>query len=256
MPGETDARGGSDPAFRASWGRSARLFRAFLHEQDDPDHFYTVLARDSATQVNHWHPLNGALLLDVGGGPGYFASAFESRGADYVALDADAGEMRLHGRQPGPRTVLGRGDALPFAPETFDIAYSSNVLEHLREPWDTADDMVRVTRSGGLVAISYTLWWGPWGGHETSPWHYLGGERARRRYRSRRGSEPKNVYGTSLFKTTVDDGVQWARSRCDADLLGVEPRYLPSSLRWLGRVPALREVLCWNVLLLLRKRSG
>jgi len=230
--------------------------RAFLHEQDDPDRFYTALAQDSAAQVDHWHSLHGALVLDVGGGPGYFAKAFEGRGAAYVALDADAGEMRLHGRSPGPRTVQGRGDALPFASETFDIAYSSNVLEHLREPWRTADDMVRVTRDGGLIAISYTLWWGPWGGHETSPWHYLGGHRARRRYRARRGVDPKNVYGTSLFKTTAAEGEQWARRRHDVQVLGIEPRYLPSTLRWLGRVPGLREAACWNVLLLLQKRSG
>ena len=39
--------------------------------------------------------------------------------------------------------------------------------------------MVRVTKPGGLVFVSYTVWWGPWGGHETAPWHYLGGRFAR-----------------------------------------------------------------------------
>ena len=45
------------------------------------------------------------------------------------------------------------------------------------------DEMVRVTRPGGTVFVSFTPWWSPWGGHETAPWHYLGGEYARRRYR-------------------------------------------------------------------------
>jgi SAM-dependent methyltransferase len=250
-----DVRRAPQVGFAATLGRSTRLFRAFLHEQDDPDGFYTELARDSAAQVDHWQSLRGALLLDVGGGPGYFAEAFEARGATYVALDADAGEMRLHGRQPGPRTALGRGDALPFAEGAFDIAYSSNVLEHLREPWRTADEMVRVTRPGGLVAISYTLWWGPWGGHETSPWHFLGGHRARERYRRRHGRDPKNVYGESLFKTTASEGRRWATERADVEVMSIEPRYLPAALKWVGRTPLLREVASWNILLLLRKRS-
>lgn len=253
VPAPSAERAHAPEAFRASWRRSAGLFRAFLSEQSDPDRFYTHLARDSAAQVDSWHRLDGSLLLDVGGGPGYFADAFEARGATYVALDADAGEMRLHGRRPGPRTVLGRGEALPFAEGSVDVAYSSNVLEHLRDPWATADEMVRVTRAGGTVVISYTLWWGPWGGHETSPWHVLGGERARHRYRRVHGHEPKNVFGESLFATTVSEGESWARGRRDAELIGLVPRYLPRSLTWISRVPVVREAACWNILLVLRK---
>ena len=38
-----------------------------------------------------------------------------------------------------------------------------------------AEEMLRVTRSGGTVFLSYTVWFGPHGGHETAPWHFLGG---------------------------------------------------------------------------------
>ena len=82
---------------------------------------------------------------------------------------------------------------LPFADGSVDVCYSSNVLEHVPDPWRMAEEMVRVTRPGGLVFISYTVWFGPWGGHETAPWHFLGGDRARRRYRRRpraRAQEP------------------------------------------------------------------
>lgn len=202
------------------------------------------------------HPLSGALLLDVGGGPGFFASAFESREATYVGLDADAGEMRLHGRVPAPRTVQGNGDALPFADQTFDVVYSSNVLEHVPDPWSMADEMVRVVRVGGTVFCSYTLWWGPWGGHETAPWHLLGGAYAARRYQRSRGRRPKNVFGEGLFAVTASEGIAWARARADVEVLGIIPRYLPSSLHWLARVPAIREVLCWNIAIVLRRRSG
>lgn len=232
-----------------------RLFRAFLVEQSDPDRFYTELAQDSAAQVDRWHPLQGALLLDVGGGPGFFAEAFQRRGATYVALDADAGEMRLHGRAPGPRTVLGSGTRLPFGDGTFDVTYSSNVLEHVADPWRMATEMVRVTREGGTVICSYTLWWGPWGGHETSPWHLLGGRFAAQRYSRRQGREPKNVFGQSLFAVTARDGFRWAESRQDVEVLEIVPRYLPEQTHWIARVPLLREIACWNLVLVLRRRG-
>ena len=247
--------GAARESFSATWGRSVRLFRSFLVEQTDPDRFYGELAADSAAQVDSWHPLTGALLLDVGGGPGFFADAFERRGATYVALDADAGEMRLHGREPGPRTVLGSGTALPFADESFDVVYSSNVLEHVADPWTMADEMVRVTRVGGTVVCSYTLWWGPWGGHETAPWHLLGGDLAARRYQRKHHRPPKNSFGESLFPITASAGVQWARERADAQILAVIPRYLPRGLAWTARIPGLREVACWNLVIVLRRRA-
>jgi SAM-dependent methyltransferase len=240
---------------RATWRRSVRLFRAFLHEQADPDGFYGELAEDSAAHVDRHHRLAGARLLDVGGGPGFFADAFAARGATYVAVDADAGEMRLHGRDPGPRTVQADGTALPFADATFDITYSSNVLEHVPEPWAMADEMVRVTRPGGTIVVSYTLWFGPWGGHETSPWHLLGGARAARRYRRRHGHDPKNVYGESLFAVTAAQGASWARARRDADVVAIEPRYLPAGISWIVHVPGLRELVTWNLMIVLRRRS-
>ena len=245
-----------DVAHRADWRRSVSLFRAFLLEQSAPDVFYSALAQDSAAQVDSFHALDGALLLDVGGGPGFFARAFESRGATYAAVDADAGEMRLHGRQPGPRTGLADGAALPFPAGTFDVTYSSNVLEHVRQPWSVGDEMVRVTRPGGTAFVSYTLWFGPWGGHETAPWHLLGGAFAARRYARRHGHPPKNIYGESLFRATAAEGVAWARNQADAELIAAVPRYLPASLGWLPRVPLLREFACWNLLLILRKKAG
>jgi SAM-dependent methyltransferase len=143
---------------------------------------------------------------------------------------------------------------LPFRDGSVDVCYSSNVLEHVVDPWQMAGEMVRVTRPGGLVFISYTTWFGPWGGHETSPWHYLGGRRARRRYARRHGHEPKNKYGESLFAVTVAEGLRWARRQDAAEVVHVLPRYNPWWSRWLLRVPVVREVITWNLVLVLRRK--
>jgi SAM-dependent methyltransferase len=134
------------------------------------------------------------------------------------------------------------------------VCYSSNVLEHVPRPWQMADEMVRVTKPGGLVFISYTVWFGPWGGHETSPWHFLGGARARRRYQRRHGREPKNRFGESLFPVTVAAGLEWAARQTGAELLAAVPRYNPRFAYVLTRVPLLRELVTWNLALVLRRK--
>ena len=232
--------------------RSLGLVRGFRVEQSDPDRFYGALAEDSARQVQVYADLRGATLLDVGGGPGFFADAFTAAGARYIPCDVDAGELRLHGREPGPRTVQGSGMALPFRTGSVDICYSSNVLEHVPEPWTMADEMVRVTRPGGTVFLSYTLWYGPWGGHETAPWHLLGGRRAAERYARRHGRRPKNDFGVTMFPVLARDGIRWAHSRDDVTVLACMPRYLPWWASGLVAVPGVREVLTWNLLVVLR----
>lgn len=238
---------------RATLGRSLHLLREFRYEQPDPARFYAAVAEDSLAQLGEYVDLAGARMLDVGGGPGYFRDTFTRAGASYVALDADVGELAGLGAI-GPGTVVGSGMDLPFRDGVFDIAYSSNVLEHVPDPWRMAEEMLRVTRPGGTVFLSYTVWWGPWGGHETAPWHYLGGHYARRRYRRRQGRDPKNRYGESLYGVTVAAGLSWARQQRLGDVVAVLPRYNPWWSFWLLRVPVIREVVTWNLVLVLRRR--
>lgn len=232
--------------------RSVRLMADFRQEQSDPRRFYSALAADSVGQLSGYLDLAGRTVLDVGGGPGYFRDAFRAAGATYWALDADVGELSgLGGIARG--TVVGDGMNLPFADDSVDLCYSSNVLEHVARPWELADEMLRVTRPGGIAFISYTVWYGPWGGHETSPWHFLGGLRARRRYTRRHGHEPKNRYGESLFAVTVRDGLAWAHRQRAGEVLDVLPRYNPRWSHLLTRVPVLRELVTWNLVIVVRK---
>jgi SAM-dependent methyltransferase len=222
-------------------------------EQTDPDHFYGMLASDSVDQIGSYADLDGRWVLDVGGGPGYFADAFRAAGAAYTPLDADLGELSGLG-EPAPGTVLGSGMQLPFANDSFGVTYSSNVLEHVPDPWRMADEMVRVTEPGGLVFLSYTLWYGPHGGHETAPWHYVGGRRAAARYERKHGRPPKNRFGTSLFAVTAAGGLRWARTQTTADVVAVIPRYHPRWAWWVLRLPVVREVVTWNLALVLKKK--
>ena len=61
--------------FRTGLGRSARLFLAFRTEQADPAGFYTLVAADAVAQLGQYTDLRGKTVIDVGGGPGFFARA-------------------------------------------------------------------------------------------------------------------------------------------------------------------------------------
>ncbi len=238
---------------RSTLRRAVGLFRDFRVEQTDPARFYGALAADAVEHVGSYAGLSGCVLLDVGGGPGYFADAFEAAGATYLSVDSDVGEMSMV-TTPRPGSVLGSGLDLPFSSGSVDICYSSNVLEHVPEPWRMADEMIRVTKPGGLVFLSYTTWYGPWGGHETAPWHYLGGGYAARRYTRRRGHPPKNVWGRSLFRVSVRDGLRYANRAQGVRVIDVLPRYNPWWTHWLLAVPGLRELVTWNLVIVATKR--
>ncbi|EOM76341.1 class I SAM-dependent methyltransferase [Rhodococcus rhodnii] len=246
-------------AERATLSRSLRLLGSFEHEQTDPDLFYGAIARDTAELVDDLHradtgrDLGGTVVLDVGGGPGYFADAFAARGARYVPVEPDPSEMHAAGLSVGG-SIRGSGLALPIRTNSVDVCLSSNVAEHVADPWRMGEEMLRVTRPGGLVVLSYTLWFGPFGGHETGPWHYLGGEYAARRYRRETGHEPKNRFGRSLFPIRGSHGLQWARATENGELLAAFPRYHPRWAWWTVNIPVVREALVSNLVLVLRKR--
>ncbi|MFV9635041.1 class I SAM-dependent methyltransferase [Mycobacterium neumannii] len=244
-------------AERATLSRSLRLLAQFRFEQSDPARFYGALGEDTAEMVadlclaTDGSTPAGRTVLDVGGGPGYFAEAFADKGFQYIGVEPNPAEMHA---APGTVTastyVRASGTALPIADDSVDICLSSNVAEHVRRPWRMGAEMLRVTRPGGLVVLSYTVWLGPFGGHETGLWHYLGGARAARRYTRRHGHAPKNNYGSSLFAVSAADGLQWAAST--GALVAAFPRYHPRWAWSLTKVPVVREFLVSNLVLVLR----
>jgi arabinofuranan 3-O-arabinosyltransferase len=237
--------------------RSVRLFQAFRVEQSDPEYFYSLLAEDTVAQLSRYHALSGSTVVDVGGGAGYFGRAVRRSGASYYLIEPDIGELSATGTLPADTTgtILGDGYWLPLRDGAADVCFSSNVLEHVADPDGLVDEMVRVTRPGGIVYVSFTNWYSPWGGHETSPWHFVGGEYAAVRYQRRQGKPPKNRYGETLFPIHIGTTLRKARARGDVELIDALPRYYPRGFRALLRLPGLREVATWNLLLVFR-RSG
>jgi SAM-dependent methyltransferase len=237
---------------RQGLARSVWLFRLFRREQSDPGQFYAGLADDAIAQLASYTELAGKTVIDVGGGAGYFTAAFRAAGAHSYLIEPDQSELLSRGAPP-TGAILGDGYWLPVADGSADLCFSSNVLEHVADPLGFIDEMIRITRPGGLIYLSFTNWFSPWGGHEMSPWHLLGAGFAERRYRRRHGKDPKHGVGRNLFRVHVGATLRQVRSRPDVALVAARPRYYPRWCAPIVRIPLLREFASWNLLLVMRR---
>lgn len=100
--------------------------------------------------------LTTGLVLDVGAGTGALAKRVSEAGFDVVAADASTGMLA----EASARGLLGSAacfaNALPFADDTFHLAYSVATMHHLETPERVAGtiaEMARVVRWGGFVLI-------------------------------------------------------------------------------------------------------
>lgn len=113
----------------------------------------------------------GERVLDMGCGAGRHAFEMYRRGADVVAFDQDAdelsgvrdlfGAMKEAGEVPeGAEADTKEGDALalPFADGEFDRIVAAEVLEHIPADLQAIDELVRVLRPGGTLAVSVPRW--------------------------------------------------------------------------------------------------
>lgn len=86
--------------------------------------------------------LDGKTVLDVGSGNGYFAQHFE-KDCQLTALDLSANQLQYN---PASNKNVGSAYELPYADNSFDIVFTSNLLHHLEEPEKAVKEMQRVSK--------------------------------------------------------------------------------------------------------------
>jgi SAM-dependent methyltransferase len=113
----------------------------------------------------------GERLLDLGCGLGRHAHEALIRGADVVTCDLSRPDLEAvrgtalamidQGQVDGSRLlapVQGDGVRLPFATGSFDKIIASEVLEHVPDDASAFDELMRVLRPGGVVAVTVPAW--------------------------------------------------------------------------------------------------
>jgi SAM-dependent methyltransferase len=233
--------------------RMRELYGLFKNEKTDPAPFYIELAKDTVADLDRrYGPLRGQRILDLGCGPGFYTAAFRHYGAECVPVDAAMDEMTMVGDPPEGYVLADAGD-LPFDDASADGVFCSNLFEHTGNTPEVVAEIERVLRPGGWGYMSWTNWYSPWGGHDMTPYHYLGPERGPRLYEKRHGPPRKNPYGVALFAVHVGPTIRLVESHRQLEVERVEPRYWPR-LAFITRVPGLREVATWNCVIRVRKR--
>ena len=102
----------------------------------------------------------GACILEIGAGTGWQARELATRGYQVSAIDIPTSN---HGKARIWPIIDFDGRHIPFPDASFDIVYSSNVLEHVEDIDTLNREMARVLRPGGH-AVHYvpTSAWRAW----------------------------------------------------------------------------------------------
>lgn len=101
----------------------------------------------------------GKRVLDIGCGPGWFATKYAAAGAEVTAVDLTEravtltrGQLGLKGLQATVRQA--NAEELPFPDASFDLVFSSGVLHHTPRPDKAFREAFRVLRPRGDAKIT------------------------------------------------------------------------------------------------------
>jgi SAM-dependent methyltransferase len=90
-------------------------------------------------------------LADLGAGDGTLAERLSEEGFDVTAVDAIADDFRPVGIEVKTADL---NEGIPFADGQFHVVVSTEVIEHLENPWFFVRELYRITEPGGVVIIS------------------------------------------------------------------------------------------------------
>ncbi len=129
--------------------------------------WYTRI-RHSRSQIAEWRKQaaqltgglpDGANVLEVAPGPGYFAIEMARLGRFHVSgLDIShtfVGIARENAREAGVNVDFQQGDAssMPFGERSFDLIICQAAFKNFSRPGKAIDEMHRVLRDGGTAVI-------------------------------------------------------------------------------------------------------
>jgi len=119
---------------------------------------YQKLIRDAEWNSFKSHIPEGTKLLDVGCGAGYnLRKAREEFKCECSGVDPEPGAYGVDRNTKGAMDELdikkGFSENIPFEDKSFDVVFSSHVLEHVRDEQQSLIEMKRVLKDDGTLII-------------------------------------------------------------------------------------------------------
>lgn len=94
-------------------------------------------------------PLEGRLVLDIGCGQKPYADLF----ADSIHIGLN------NSTEDAAPDVVGDATRMPIASRSVDLVFCTQVLEHVKEPWNLVRESFRVLKPGGWLVLSAPFYW-------------------------------------------------------------------------------------------------
>lgn len=102
----------------------------------------------------------GSRVLEVGAGAGWQAKTLAERGFDVVAIDIASSNYNTLREWD---VITYDGSKIPLPGRSFDVVFSSNVLEHIPHVAEFQREMMRVLKPGGIaIHVMPTSTWRTW----------------------------------------------------------------------------------------------
>ena len=138
------------------------------------------------SEVNKFYQydFSGKKLLEVGAGVGTFLVAARKK-YNIEAFGVEPSKDEFSPFNEISKSVLNEydlsekiifncsGEALPFHEETFDLIYSTNVLEHVQHPEKVFSESLRILKRGGFLQFVVPNYFSFWEGHYGVIWPCL-----------------------------------------------------------------------------------
>ncbi len=145
-----EEQGGAPAANAELWQQSAREWVRFVDEGDENrTHLLDGPMLEACGKVD------GLKVLDVGCGEGRFARMLSERGAEVFGVDfVPEFALEAKRRRSGKAFAKGRGEAIPFRSDAFDLVVSYVVLCHVPDYPSMLRELCRVCKPAGRVVLS------------------------------------------------------------------------------------------------------
>lgn len=123
----------------------SRLFHAVEYEKKDAHAYCKALLQKYAPNIQ----IN--TMLEIGGSI--------SRNANQVFNCKEYFNLDLVNNPEIPTIVCDCTKNIPIPAESVDFIFSNDVFEHLEKPWNTAAEITRILRPGGLTFVGTLFAW-------------------------------------------------------------------------------------------------
>jgi SAM-dependent methyltransferase len=147
------------------------LYERQTHEVEDIHWWYRGRRRVIAEVLDRLGLPGDVRILDAGCGSGRNMVDLARFGPVTGLELADASVAKARERGVG-EVVQGTLDALPFDPDSFDLAVSLDVIEHLEDDHRALAELRRVVRPGGKLLVTVPAYPRLWSQHDVVNHHF------------------------------------------------------------------------------------